>query len=108
MIRDRLKEIPVGREQIEQVTALGGLVVDRARSWAKTAGAWGWAAGQQRLGWIIEHERALPIGKLAEKIKQAQQLDRAEVTRLVREELPTRVRSTVVSAWEQARGRFAR
>ena len=35
MLIDRLKEIPVGHERIEQVTALGGLVVDRARGWAR-------------------------------------------------------------------------
>lgn len=108
MLKDKLKEIPVGRERIEQVTALGGLVVDRARGWAKAAGSWGWALSQERFPWAFDPEGPLPLGKLAEKIKQAQSLDRAEVTRLVREELPTRVRSTVVAAWEQAKGRFAR
>ena len=110
MIRDKLREInlPYGREQIEQVAELGGRVVDRARYWARTAGSWGWAAGQQRLSWVLEQERAAPLGRLAEKIKQAQSLDRVEVTRLVREELPTRVRSTVESAWELTKSRFAR
>ena len=108
MLIDRLKEMQVGRERIEQVTAIGGLVVGRARDWAKAAGSWGWAAGQERFPRVFDPEGPLPIGKLAERIKQAQSLDRAEVTRLVREELPTRVRSTVVAAWEQAKGRFAR
>jgi len=108
MIRDKLKDIGVDQEKIEQVTVIGGLMVERARHWAKTAGSWGWALGHERLTWILEQERAAPLGKLAEKIKQAQSLDRVEVTRIVKEELPTRVRSTVESAWELTKSRFAR
>lgn len=108
MLRDKLKDIPVGRERIEQVVALGGLVADRARGWAREAGRRGWEAGQQRFPWAFDPAGPLPLGKLAERIKQAQSLDRAEVTRLVREELPGKVRTRLVGAWEQAKSRLAR